>query len=80
MEEKQESKLGVYIIGTGEEVTDIAETELKDTTPILGNAEHRSNRNYVIGGILAFLSSLLFTASNVIIQQLGIIGRGIGYG
>ena len=62
MEEKQESKVSVYITETGEEVTDIAETELKNTTPILGNAENRSNRNYVIGGILAFLAMSSFSS------------------
>ena len=64
--------MSVYITETGEEVTDIAEIELKDTTPIIGNADNKSHRNNVIGGILAFLSSLLFTASSVIIQQLSI--------
>ena len=67
-----ESKLGVYKTETSEEVATMAETELKDTTPLLGHHENQSHRNNVIGGILAFLSSLLFTASSVIIQQLSI--------
>ena len=75
-----ESKLGVYKTETSEEVATMAETELKDTTPLLGHHENQSHRNNVIGGILAFSSSLLFTASSVIIQQLSIMGRGIWYG
>ena len=66
--EQCESKLGE----TSEEVATVAETGLKDTTPLLGHHENKSVRNNVIGGILAFLSSLLFTASSVIIQQLSI--------
>ena len=67
-----ESKLGVYKTETSEEVATMAETEIKDTTPLLGHHENQSHRNNVIGGILAFLSSLLLTASSVIIQQLSI--------
>ena len=51
-----ESKLGVDKTETSEEVATIAETELKDTTPILGHHEIQSHRNNVIGGILAYYS------------------------
>ena len=55
---------------TIEEAADM--TDLKETTPILGKPEDLNPKNKLLGGVLAFLSSLLFTASSVILQQLSI--------
>ena len=70
MDGKQENKLTVYVTETIEEADDVIDT--KDTTPILGKPEDVHPKNKLLGGVLAFLSSLLFTASSVILQQLSI--------
>jgi drug/metabolite transporter (DMT)-like permease len=55
---------------TIEEAENMIDT--KETMPILGKPEDLNPKNELLGGVLAFLSGLLFTASSVILQQLSI--------
>ena len=45
--------------------------ENESLTPLLTEKETSSKKSKVLGGLLAFLSSLLFTAIGVIVQQRG---------
>ena len=70
MEERQRKSLDIYV--TDSHCENNEEVDSNDTTPILHKVETPPKRNKLIGGILAFVSSFLFTVSSVIIQKMSL--------